>query len=45
MTAYDIPLSKDTLLSTYENANYTNTYGAEIIVRTRSPNGGMRPPT
>ena len=34
MTAYNIPLSKDTLLSTYENANYTNTYGAEIIVRT-----------
>ncbi len=34
MTAYNIPLSKDTLLSTYENANYTNTYGGEIIVRT-----------
>jgi iron complex outermembrane recepter protein len=34
MTAYNVPLSKDTLLSTYENANYTNTYGAEIIVRT-----------
>ena len=34
MTAYNIPLSKDTLLSTYENANYTNTYGAEVIVRT-----------
>ena len=34
MTAFNIPLSKDTLLSTYENANYTNTYGGEIIVRT-----------
>jgi iron complex outermembrane receptor protein len=34
MTSYNIPLSKDTLLSTYENANYTNTYGAELIVRT-----------
>ena len=34
MTAYNIPLSKDTLLSTYENANYTNTYGAELILRT-----------
>jgi iron complex outermembrane receptor protein len=34
MTSYNIPLSKDTLLSTYENANYTNTYGAEIILRT-----------
>jgi len=34
MTAFNIPLSKDTLLSTFENANYTNTYGAEIIVRT-----------
>ncbi|HET6254912.1 MAG TPA: TonB-dependent receptor [Puia sp.] len=34
MTAYNLPLSQDTLLSTYENANYTNTYGAEIIVRT-----------
>jgi outer membrane receptor protein involved in Fe transport len=34
MTSYNIPLSKDTLLSTYENANYTNTYGAEVIVRT-----------
>jgi iron complex outermembrane receptor protein len=34
MTAFNIPLSQDTLLSTFENANYTNTYGAEIIVRT-----------
>jgi iron complex outermembrane recepter protein len=34
MTAFNIPLSNDTLLSTFENANYTNTYGAEIIVRT-----------
>jgi outer membrane receptor protein involved in Fe transport len=34
MTAFNIPLSKDTLLSTFENANYTNTFGAEIIVRT-----------
>ncbi|HEV2354169.1 MAG TPA: TonB-dependent receptor [Puia sp.] len=34
MTAYNIPISKDTLLSTFENARYTNTYGAEIIVRT-----------
>ena len=34
MTAFNIPLSQDTLLSTFENANYTNTYGAEIIIRT-----------
>jgi iron complex outermembrane receptor protein len=34
MTAYNIPLSKDTLLSTYENANSSNTYGAEIILKT-----------
>jgi iron complex outermembrane receptor protein len=34
MMAYNIPLDKDTLLSTYENGNYTNIYGAEIIVRT-----------
>jgi len=33
MMAYNKPLSSDTLLSTYENANYSNTYGAEIIVR------------
>jgi outer membrane receptor protein involved in Fe transport len=31
--AYNKPLSNDTLLSTYENANYSNTYGAELIVR------------
>jgi iron complex outermembrane receptor protein len=33
MMAYNKPLSSDTLLSTYENGNYANTYGAEIIVR------------
>lgn len=33
MMAYNKPLSNDTLLSTYENGNYTNTYGAEIIAR------------
>ncbi len=33
MMAYNKPLSNDTLLSTYENANYSNTYGAEIVVR------------
>jgi outer membrane receptor protein involved in Fe transport len=33
MMAYNKPLSNDTLLSTYENANYSNTYGAEIIAR------------
>jgi hypothetical protein len=32
--AYNVPLSKDTLLSTYENGISTNTYGAEIIART-----------
>ena len=31
--AYNKPLSNDTLLSTYENGNFSNTYGAEIIVR------------
>ncbi|HLZ88149.1 MAG TPA: outer membrane beta-barrel family protein, partial [Puia sp.] len=31
--AYNKPLSSDTLLSTFENANYSNTYGAEIIAR------------
>ncbi len=31
--AYNKPLSNDTLLSTFENANYSNTYGAELIVR------------
>jgi iron complex outermembrane recepter protein len=34
MMSYNIPLSKDTLLSTYENGKSTNIYGAEIIVRT-----------
>jgi iron complex outermembrane receptor protein len=34
MMAYNVPLSKDTLLSTYENGISTNTYGAEIIART-----------
>jgi hypothetical protein len=33
MMAYNKPLSNDTLLSTYENGNYANTYGAEIIAR------------
>jgi outer membrane receptor protein involved in Fe transport len=33
MMAYNKPLSADTLLSTFENANYSNTYGAEIIAR------------
>ncbi len=33
MIAYNIPLSKDTLLSTFENANSRNTYGAEVIVK------------
>jgi outer membrane receptor protein involved in Fe transport len=33
MTPYNIPLSGDTLLSTFENANYSNTYGAEIIAK------------
>lgn len=33
MMAYNKPLSNDTLLSTYENGNFSNTYGAEIIVR------------
>jgi iron complex outermembrane receptor protein len=33
MMSYNIPLSKDTLLSTYENGVSTNTYGAEIIAR------------
>lgn len=31
--AYNKPLSNDTLLSTYENATYSNTYGAEVIAR------------
>ena len=31
--AYNTPLNKDTLLSTFENANYSNTYGAEVIAR------------
>ena len=33
MMAYNKPLSNDTLLSTYENGNFSNTYGAEVIVR------------
>ena len=33
MMAYNKPLSNDTLLSTFENGNYANTYGAEIIAR------------
>jgi iron complex outermembrane receptor protein len=33
MMAFNKPLSNDTLLSTYENGNYSNTYGAEVIVR------------
>ena len=31
--SYNIPLSNDTLLSTFRNANSSNTYGAEIIVK------------
>lgn len=31
--SYNIPLSNDTLLSTFRNANSTNTYGSEIIVK------------
>jgi iron complex outermembrane recepter protein len=31
--SYNIPLSTDTLLTTFENARSTNTYGAEIIVK------------
>ena len=34
MMAYNVPLTADTLLSTFENGNYTNIYGAEIILRT-----------
>jgi len=30
---YNKPLSSDTLLSTFENGNFANTYGAEIIAR------------
>jgi outer membrane receptor protein involved in Fe transport len=30
---YNKPLGSDTLLSTFENGNYANTYGAEIIAR------------
>ncbi|GGA88248.1 outer membrane beta-barrel family protein [Puia dinghuensis] len=36
MMAYNKPISStsnDTLLSTYENGNYSNTYGAEVIAR------------
>jgi iron complex outermembrane recepter protein len=33
MMSYNKPLSNDTLLSTFENGNYSNTYGAEVIVR------------
>ncbi|MBS1662401.1 MAG: TonB-dependent receptor [Bacteroidetes bacterium] len=33
MMSYNIPLSKDTLLSTFENGNSINTYGAELIVK------------
>jgi iron complex outermembrane recepter protein len=31
--SYNIPLTNDTLLSTFRNANSMNTYGAEIIVK------------
>jgi outer membrane receptor protein involved in Fe transport len=30
---YNKPIGADTLLSTFENGNYNNTYGAEIIAR------------
>lgn len=33
MMSYNKPLSNDTLLTTFENGNYANTYGAEVIVR------------
>ena len=33
MMAFNKPLANDTLLSTFENGNYNNTYGAELIVR------------
>ncbi|MDR3712582.1 MAG: TonB-dependent receptor [Puia sp.] len=33
ITSYSIPLSQDTLLGTYKNANSNNTYGAEIVVK------------
>lgn len=33
MMAYNTPPSHDTILSTYENGNYSNTLGAEIIAR------------
>ena len=33
MMSYNKPLAGDTLLSTFENGNYANTYGAEIIAR------------
>jgi iron complex outermembrane receptor protein len=31
--SYNMPLSGDTLLSTFENAKSTNTYGAELVVK------------
>jgi len=33
MMSYNIPLSKDTLLSTFKNGKSINTYGAEIIFK------------
>jgi iron complex outermembrane receptor protein len=33
MMAFNKPLSNDTLLSTFENGNYSNTYGAELVFR------------
>ncbi|GAA4309333.1 outer membrane beta-barrel family protein [Compostibacter hankyongensis] len=38
ITSYVIPISKDTLLSTYVNANTSNTYGAEITLKTALTN-------
>ncbi len=33
ITNYSIPISPDTLLGTYMNANSSNTYGAEMVVK------------
>jgi len=33
MMSYNIPLSRDTLLTTFENGNSLNTYGAEIVFK------------
>ncbi len=33
ITAFSMPLSRDTLLNTFMNANSSNTYGAEFVVK------------